>query len=462
VRPGLFTRARVAWNVLLHGGNRSLPRGVRSLPGGIKSLPWPWPNWRQERPQWHLVNLQTYVDEGFSLNSLVYSAIMYKVRAVIPAPLKAFTGDPNYPQSLDSHHPLARIVARPNEHQSWTEFHSQNVVYLNVSGNVYIYKARKTREMYSLRPDRVYIVPKKGARATLSHFLYVPEGAGVKEGFPILPQDMIHIKLPNPGDPLEGMGYGLSPLSAAAQSADVDNMVTGFLNIFFRQGAMLTGILSFDVPLRDSTVDTILERWKEKYGGYEKWDVGVLDRGGKYERLGLTFEEMGFDGLDARNECRILGPFGVPPILIGARIGLERSTYSNFEGARKAVWEDTLVPELRLFEVEYQHHLRSRNAFVQFDLTRVPALQKDVPTLARAAYTLFQMGVPANQALAAVGMRIGEVPSGDLPFAGATPQMPNQQGPRSQPSEDWGMRMWKEIPLVNGGQRQNEKDSLLP
>jgi len=369
---------------------------------------------------------------------------MYKARAMMSAPLRAYTGDPDYPKRLSPKHSLSKLVARPNDHQSWTEFQALNVVYLNVAGNVYIYKNRKERELQPMRPDRVFIVPNDEVPAKLSHFLYVPEGRspathpGV-ETFPILPEDMIHIKLPYPLDPLEGMGYGMSPLSACATIVDIDNMITEFLNVFFQKGTMLTGILTFDIPLKEDVVDVILERWEDKYGGHGKWSTGVLDRGGSYQRLGLTFEEMGFAEQDARNECRILGPFGVPPILISSRVGLERSTYSNYGEARKACWQDTLVPELKMFEVEYQRHLKAREAFVQFDLSQVPALQKDLPPVVNAAFTLWQMGVPANQALRAVGLRIGNVPGGDVPHI-ASGGRGEDQGPHVGDDEGGGQR----------------------
>lgn len=428
-KPSFLTRARAALKVFRSG-----------YPEGSKSLPWSWPSWRQLQPQWHLTDFETYVDEGFNMNSLVYSAIMFKVRATITAPLRAYTGDPYYPQTLEPGHPLAKLVARPNQHQSWAEFQSLNTVYLSLDGNAYVYKT-SNQELYPLRPDRMYIVPTRGKKASLDYYMYVPEGKSFHDGYPLLSEDVIHIKLPNPGDPLEGMGYGLSPLGSAATSADVDNKVTSFLDVFFQSGTMLAGTLSYDIPLKENIVDEILDRWKKKYGGSQKWgEVGVLDRGAKYQRLGLTIEEMGFSELDARNETRILGPFGVPPILIGARVGIEHGTYSNYEGARKAVWEDTLLPELKLFEAEYQNHLTAPDAFVKFDISGVPALQKDLPILVNSAYTLYQMRVPANQALAAVGLRIGDVPGGDL-----IPELQSGrgqgQGPRADDEDDsWGMR----------------------
>jgi len=426
-------RLRVAWDIMKTG----FPKAWYHQ----KALPFAWPAWKQGVPEWHLINLQSYIDEGFTMNSLVYSAIMFKVRAVVPAPLRAFTGDPEFPDPQHPNHALSKLIARPNEHQSWSEFQAQAQVYLNLDGNAFIFKDHIHRQMYALRPDRVYVVPSEGKPATIMGYRYVPEGCSWRDGLPILPEDMMHIKLPYPGDPLEGMGYGLSPLAPGSQVTDVDNMVTEFLNLFFKRGSMLTGVLKFNQPLTDDIADTILERWKSKYGGYKKWETGILDRGGEYERTGLTFEEMGFKEIDARNESRILGPFGVPPILIGAKVGLDRSTYSNYEGARKAVWEDTLVPELALFEAEYKYHLRGRNTFVQFDTSNVPALQKDIPVQANAAFTLWQMGVPAYRALRISGLRLGRFEGDDIPWGDSKQPASNDQGPRADDEDDsWGMR----------------------
>jgi phage portal protein BeeE len=370
-----------------------------------------WPSWRQGKPLWHIIDYSGYVNEGFNLNSLIYSAVMYKVRAMATAPLRAWTGDVDTPELLPADNPLQQLVARPNFHQSWVEFHSQNVVYLNIAGNAYIWmnkgeqKEREERglgdsnipiEMYSLRPDRVFIVPGvvDGTHRIVG-YVYTPEGTSAEftslgkadrlrmlhegKAIPIRPEDMMHVKLPNALDPLEGLGYGLSPLSALARNADVDNSVTHFLQLFFRQGVMVPGVLSSDKTLSDPVIARIKRQWKEMYGGYERWseEVGVLEAGAEYQRIGLTFQEMGFETLDDRNETRILSPFGVPPILTGTRVGLNRSTYSNYKEARQAFWEDTMVPETELFQVDYQFFLANPDLgwFVGFDFSHVPAFQ---------------------------------------------------------------------------------------
>ena len=76
---------------------------------------------------------------------------------------------------------------------------------------------------------------------------------------------------------------------------------------------------------------------------------------------------------------------------------------------------------------------------MQFDFSRVPALQRALPRQVEAAYTLVQMGVPPNQALRAAGLRIGDVPNGDVPRELPSGRGSNQ-GPRSSVDDSWGMR----------------------
>lgn len=386
-------------------------------------FPLVWPSWQTGQPQWQLTDYQSYIDAGFNINSLIYSAIMYKVRAKWTAPLRAYTGTRDQPEPLEPDHPLSQLIARPNPQQSQGDVEGPLTAFLNLAGNAYVLFVRMNKDdlptaMFTPRPDRIFIIVDPPESKNVIGYLYVPEGASYRDGTPILPQDIMHIKLPNPGDPLDGMGYGLPPLSPIARSANVDNDITKFLKDFFDKGAMLPGLLKFDVPLDNTVLAQVKRRWMEQYGGSDNWtDIGVLDQGGSYERLSLGFDEMGFETLDERNESRILAPFGVPPILIGTRIGLLRSTYSNYEQARQAFWEDTFVPELNLFGQEWGYYLKSPDgAFVQYDLSRVPALQAVMLSKVDSAYKMWQMGTPANQAYDSVGLRIGDVPGGDVGY----------------------------------------------
>lgn len=378
-KPGALTRLRAAVRFYKDGW-----RKFQMQPLQTKKIPFIWPTWFNGQPQWQLINYEAYANEGFNANAIIYSAIMYKVRSITIAPLRAYTGTAEAPELLPPDHPLQSLCMRPNRFQSQSEFQAQATVYFNLSGNNYTFIDRRADEilgLYNLRPDRVFIVPDQ-KRNQLIGYYYVPEGRSYANGIPYLPQDIIHIKLPNPMDPLDGLGYGISPLSPAAHNGDVDNDLTKFFRLFFKAGAMPPGVLSYDVPMDNDDVSQARERWMEIYGGYENWkDVAVLDQGGTYERIGFTFEEMDVSSIDARNESRIVAPFGVPLNLIESRPVLVQSTYNNKAEDRKMFWEDTMTPELHWFETDYQYYLQSGDgAFVKFDLSQIPALSMDRKT----------------------------------------------------------------------------------
>lgn len=418
--------------------------------------------WGDERPRWTMYGLADYITDGFENNSLLYAAIMYKARAIASAPLRAYVGPRSNPEPAPDDHPLAQLVRRPNEYQSRFEFNELLIVLLNLAGSVYLWLDRDDpletpRNLWLLRPDRVKIVPMKDEHG-IQGYLYVPRwSSSADDVIPLLPEDVMHIKMPNPGDSLMGLGGGLSPLAPGAKSTDVDNQITAFLKTFFEKGAQPPGVLKFDVPMEDDDVDKARARWMEVYGGAENWtDVAVLDQGGSYQQIGSTFKDMAFDGLDARNETRVLGPLGVPAILIGARVGLERSTFSNFEEARKMFWEDTMDPELKLLEEDYAHYLTTPDGgFVMYDRSQVPALRKNIKELTAAAKDLIDAGVPPLQAFEAVGLSVSDYPSNDVSIF-------DRQRPRQQPVIIDGKAAQKALPVPFVPDNLNRKAGYTP
>jgi HK97 family phage portal protein len=423
---GIRARIAAAVDVFKQGYPRI--RTATSVPQkqtGSGMLQWPTDD---TTPLWHLVNFETYVEEGVNLNAVVYSALRYKWQATYTAPLRAYHGDPEQPKLLPPSDPLAQLLKRPNPWQDWGSLQAQADAFLNIVGNAYFWKFREEggqpgvpSAVYCPRPDKIFIIPtfEDGVPSILGYY-YVPDGKPWGDGIPILPTDMMHVKLFNPMDPLDGLGEGLSPLSSAAYSIDVDNSVTRFLKLFFDRGGVPPYFFTFDMPMDDTTISQLQTRIQEMYGGGDNWiKPGVLGAGGKIERVGMTFTEMGFSDLDERNESRILGPLGVPPILIGTRFGLKRATYANSKEARQQFWEDVFKPELMLFEDVFQNHLYTdQGGFVAHDYTSVPAFQKDLPKLADAAWKLWSMGVPAETAFATVGIpvSIDNVPDSDVGY----------------------------------------------
>ena len=110
-QPSFLTRARTALAVFRNG----------LTPYLVKASPLYWPAWREGQPMWQIADYQAFVEEGFNLNALIYAAIMYKYDSQTSAPMRAYTGTREEPELLPENNDMAKLCARPNEHQG-TEF----------------------------------------------------------------------------------------------------------------------------------------------------------------------------------------------------------------------------------------------------------------------------------------------------------------------------------------------------
>jgi HK97 family phage portal protein len=383
-----------------------------------KSAPFVFTPWQQNTVQWDITDYQGYAEEGFAANPVIYATVMYKVRAVSYAPLRAYTGSPDAPKLAPVTHPLTVLLDRPNAHQSWMEFQQQQIMYLNLAGNCYTFLDRRPGQalptaLYAMRPDRVKIIP---GDKTIKGYYYSPHGMGTRDGIPMLPQNVIHVKYPNPLDPFEGMGYGLSPVSSIAKVTNVDNMVTTFLYTFFKRGGVGLSALKFQGALSDETIARLRNEWMEIYGGYDNWHKPiVLDQSGEYQSMTPPFDELGFELIDARDEYRMTMAFGVDGMLVGARASGTRNTFSNFEQADRGFWQNTMLPELRLFEVDYRYSIQGEDgAWCAFDTSDVPALRADVNVQSQSFGLLVDKGVPPYIAAQTVGLQLERYDGDDV------------------------------------------------
>ena len=86
--------------------------------------------------------------------------------------------------------------------------------------------------------------------------------------------------------------------------------------------------------------------------------------------------------------------YGVPKVMMG---DLERTTFSNFQTARRVFWEDTIVSQLAFYQEKVQHMLMPNfgdpSLFVEFDLSQVQALRENENDLASRRQQYVSSGI---------------------------------------------------------------------
>lgn len=370
---------------------------------GLGSTP---PFWQVGRPVWPERNLDVYRREGYGCNVTVYACVTKRAQAVSAATLRVYRDVDGQPEELPEH-PVRQLMSAPNPGMSEAEFLLLTVLYMDTCGFAAIEKVRSANgrvvELWHLRPDWIKPIPREEGPPDWEY--RIPGRDAV-----ILPMDDVLIITGNPGTELKYTG--VSPIAIALREIGVENDATEFLKLFFQYGGAPRYALVSPTQITDQArADAMRERWQQTYGGIQNWtSVALLHGGLDIRQVGTNIDEMAYPQLRMLTEAKICSAFGVPPILIGAQVGLEKATYSNFEEARRTFYEDTIVPLWARLDgaltrdllVEFE---TDRAVSVGFDTSDIAALQEDVTPAWQRATAAFTAGaITLNQFQREVGL----------------------------------------------------------
>jgi len=323
-------------------------------------------------PAYSRIRYETMAKEGYRKNELIHACIQKTANTSSQVRLKVYS-DKN--EELPDH-PLAKLIKQPNPLMGEFDFWSSVIIFLNLAGSA-AYEVVRSRagipvQLWPLRPD--WLKPISTDTAYIDHYEYkVPMHDAIK----LDTRDVLRF---TDFDPINFFLQGYPRIAVAARVGDIDNSATDFIKMFWEKGGVPMGILKSEVKINEDDVVRIRKRWAQRYGGFQNWfSPAVLDTATSYQRIGLTFDEMGFEKLDARNEVKICEIFDIPAIIVGAKIGLDRSTYSNYKEAREAWWQDSLKPMYEKIDDVITNALLPEFTGVKlaWDFSKVPALKEE-------------------------------------------------------------------------------------
>jgi HK97 family phage portal protein len=295
------------------------------------------------KPQWSNRNYEKFADEGYKRNVIAYRCVDIISKSAAAIPLCLYSGD----TELETH-PLLDLLRKPNPMQGGADLLRNHFAFSLIAGNAYPEAVgpdgRAPMELYTLRPDRVKVIA--GPYGVPQAYTYTVGSTTQRwDVDPITGQGLVsHYKMFNPLDDW----YGMSPIEAAAYAIDQHNEA-GKWNMALLQnsggpsGAMIYKPAEAGSRMSDEQFDRMHKEIDEKISGAKNAGRPLLLEEMDWKQMALSPKDM--DWLNGKNlsAVEICDAYGVPTQIHG----LEGSqTFANYEQARLALYEDTVIPFL--------------------------------------------------------------------------------------------------------------------
>lgn len=274
-------------------------------------------------------------------------------------------------------HPLSKLLKHPNNIQSGADFFVEIISNKLLYGNSYIlshnHDNAHNKELYIIPNSNIEAIIRDGR---LLGYKHISSG---KEKIYSINQltgmcNILHIKNYNPNNEI----YGISPLSAAADSVEIHNMASRWNISLLKNGARPSGALIIKDTnnyLTDEQYSRLQEQFQNKYTGSDKVGNPLLLEGGlDWKDMSISPKDMDF--IESKNMAarEIALAFGVPPQLLGIA---GDNTYSNMKEARLALWEETIIPLLDKLSDSFSSffsRIYNEDILVDFDRDEISAL----------------------------------------------------------------------------------------
>jgi len=334
------------------------------------------------------------------LNGVVASAIDWYVRNYPQATPRLYRPVDSQQAEPVEDHPVLQLMAQPDPMIMGSLFWGWCIQDYKLFGNTYLRKIRSSTRgtvtaLQFLPQDMVR--PVGNGTNPLTHYIYTTDG----RSFDIPVSDIIHIRYGR--DPSD-IRIGRAPLTAVLREIATDNTASTTAYGLLANGAMPSLIVGPDA--KETSVDMSMDdarqvkrQLHEDLTGDGSGGIVVMTGAYKMDRVSLTPSELALDSVRRVPEERICSALGINPMVLGLGSGLERSTYSNYERAQQAAWEDGMVPLLRTLadaitaDLLPEYPETQQGDYLMYDLETVRALADDMQAEAVRAEKLYKAGI---------------------------------------------------------------------
>lgn len=330
-------------------------------------------------------------------------------------------------------HPVARLLRRPNQWQTQSEFFGDAAATLVKHGR---FVAIKTQGVTG--PIR-YLVPVDPLSVQINQSdnydlrYRITTAGGAQRDYE--PWEVHYVRSRS-----TDFITGDSPVWKAREAIALEIAAQKFGAEFFGNGAMPGLIFKYAENFRGHTSkeqrDKFVESFQDAYGTRKRFRALLLPFGiGEASKLDVDNESMQF--LETRKLQRniIAGAFGVPPHLVG---DLERGTFSNIEHQSQEFLNKVILPYARLFEQAMERDLltdddRRGGVVVRFNLDAIQ----------RADFKTRQEGLTLQRTAGVISPN----------------EWREREGMNPLSEEDGGNSYWQQGPSGQSGQKEEVDDA---
>lgn len=339
-------------------------------------------------------------------SSLVMAAVNWVGRAIPEAIPRVVEDKADGEEAPVFQHPAVKLLRRPNPHYAGATLAKAMALSWIFNGNIYLVKHRNILDQVI----RLYWVPHWAMRpvretsdAFVSYYEMNVDGRwfrlpGVKRRGKEDPlANVIHFR--DGIDPHNDM-LGLSPLGSLLREIFTDNEAAYYAAVIMKN----MGVIPYVVSPRNDDADVDAAAIKEELIHQTTGDNAakpvVLTGAVEFNKVGATPAEMALDSLRNVPEERLAGVIGLPGMVLGFGGAWARSTFSNYAQAVESAYEGYMVPLWKYLEEEWTHQFLLPDFAdgdsplrVEYDLSKVRALQEDEDALHRRIGQDYQNGI---------------------------------------------------------------------
>jgi HK97 family phage portal protein len=332
-------------------------------------------------------NKETYVKEGYQKNISVYSAVKLISGKAANAKFYAYTYEGDKIKKLPETHYANKILKKPNEIQRQQQFVEAGVSWLQITGDIYIYKLKyvtgqdkgKINKAYYLPAQYVEIIGGGIAEPITSYRMTIGDQSVV-----FSKDEVIHLSYFNPNYGIDGQQlYGQSPLEAALNTVQSSNEATNAKIKSFLNGGV-HGLLTSadkDQNISPEQMTQVQEMIHQKISGSNN------SKGITATPVMLNYQQIGMSPADLEiiksiqfDEEMILKAFGIDPILFSK----DSASYNNKKEASKTLVYNVIVPILNLLCDFYSELFEDPNVYIGYDISHFEETQQDLKTQVEA------------------------------------------------------------------------------